>query len=88
MSKSPRQMHMLPHVRAFFEACRYPEPKRGQRVKMLTLSNCAIPGMNREVREADGLMPSTLFCGSQKQCLQWIADNELECVNLDAWVNR
>ncbi|MER9961658.1 hypothetical protein NKJ72_11935 [Mesorhizobium sp. M0045] len=55
-----------------------------KRVLLLNYSNSAIKGMTHEVRE-DRLMGFGLFFGTKKQCLQWMADNDVQCTNLHMW---
>ncbi len=58
--------------------------KAGTKVLLLRYSNSAIKGMTHEVRE-DRFIGFGLFFGSKKECLQWIADNDLDCTNAAEW---
>lgn len=56
-----------------------------KRVLLLNYGYSAIKGMTHEVR-TDDLAGYGLHFGSKKDCLQWIADNQLECTNLSGWL--
>lgn len=75
-------------VEAFLNSL--PPPYRttpGERVQLLNYRNCAVKGVTHEVRQADegGRLPMGIYWGSKKQCLQFMADRGLECVNLAGW---
>lgn len=62
-------------VEAFFEACRPPEPKRGEKVRILTYHNSAVRGVTHEVRQVprpDQIDGFGLYWGSKKNCLSFI----------------
>jgi hypothetical protein len=63
-------------------------PARGQKVELLRFAHSVNPNHKCEVREAGRLMPFGLFFGTKAECLKWIADHELECVNLAEWRGR
>lgn len=67
-------------VERFFEACRLPEPKSGQKVSLQRYHNSAVRGVTHEVRDAEPhrLFHDGLFFGSEKQCVQFIAEKKLE----------
>ena len=67
------------------------EPKVGERVRLLRYDHCAAAGITHEVRlvpRPDQIEGFSIFFGSKKQCLQWMADNALECTNLAGWGER
>lgn len=75
-------------VEAFFEACRLPEAEAGQRVRLLGYHSAATKGTTHEVRlvpRKDQIEGFSLFFGSKRHCLQFMADNGLICVNLSGW---
>lgn len=80
---------MLPHVQAFFDACRDSllEPKRGQKVKLLTYSHSATKDVTHEVREVPpptSLQGRAMYFGTRKNCIRFIEHHGLDWVDAPA----
>lgn len=67
-------------VEAFYESANSPEPKRGERVKLLRYSNCADRRITHEVRQ-DRIFGFGLYFESEKDCLRFIEMHDLKRTN-------